>query len=50
VLAHWPNDRYLELAPRYWAATRGRLDADELKLPLGHLTVPPRPTEKTPTG
>jgi transposase len=50
VLAHWPNDRYLELAPRYWAETRSRLDADELKLPLGHLTVPPPPTEKTPTG
>jgi hypothetical protein len=22
VLAHWPRDRYLELAPEYWAATR----------------------------
>ena len=22
VLAHWPRDRYLELAPKYWATTR----------------------------
>lgn len=21
VLAHWPNDRYIELVPKYWAAT-----------------------------
>jgi hypothetical protein len=26
VLAHWPRDRYLELAPKYWASTRARLD------------------------
>jgi len=47
VLVHWPKDRYLELAPRYWAATRARLDAEELKLPLGHLTVP-EPTAQKP--
>ena len=41
VLAHWPRDRYLELAPRYWAETRARLDARELEAELGFLTVPP---------
>jgi transposase len=46
VLAHWPRDRYLELAPRCWAATRARLDERELELPLGDLTVPPPPEEQ----
>ena len=41
VLPYWPRDRYLELAPKYWAATRARLDQRELELPLGHVTVPP---------
>jgi transposase len=41
VLAHWPNDRYLELAPRYWAGARARLDASELAREIGPLTVPP---------
>lgn len=41
VLAHWPRDRYLELAPKYWAATRARLDAAELAVEIGGLTVPP---------
>ena len=40
VLPHWPKDRNLELAPKYWAATRARLDARELQLELGPLTVP----------
>ncbi len=41
VLAHWPRDRYLELAPRYWAQTRARLDPAELAIEIGPLTVPP---------
>lgn len=41
VLAHWPRDRYLELAPKYWAQTRARLDARELAAEVGPLTVPP---------
>jgi transposase len=41
VLAHWPRDRYLELAPKYWAQTRARLDAAELAAEIGPLTVPP---------
>jgi len=40
VLPHWPRERYLELAPRYWNRTRARLDARELELALGPLTVP----------
>ena len=41
VLAHWPRDRYLELAPKYWAQTKARLDPAELAAEVGPLTVPP---------
>jgi hypothetical protein len=41
VLGEWPRDRYLELAPKYWAATRARLDPAELACEVGFLTVPP---------
>ena len=41
VVPYWPRDRYLELAPRYWLATRARLDAAELEQPIGHVAVPP---------
>jgi transposase len=41
VLGYWPRDRYLELAPKYWAATRARLDPEELRAEVGPLTVPP---------
>ena len=40
VLPHWPRGRYLELAPKYWRATRARLDAAQLEAELGPLTVP----------
>lgn len=40
VLPHWPRERYLELAPRYWSATRARLDPKELDQELGPLKVP----------
>jgi transposase len=50
ILVHWPRDRYLELAPRYWAATRARLNAGELKLPLGSLTVPDAPAKQAAAG
>jgi transposase len=43
VLPHWPKDRYLELAPLNFAATRARLDAKELAAELGPLTVPTTP-------
>jgi hypothetical protein len=46
IVPYWPRDRYLELAPKYWAATRARLDATELERPIGRVTVPPRPAEQ----
>jgi transposase len=46
VMPYWPRDRYLELSPKYWAATRARLDPKELELPLGHITVPPSAAEQ----
>jgi len=51
LLAQWPRDRHLELAPKYWAATRARLDQDQLRAPVGLVTVPPRPTpEQAPSS
>lgn len=41
VLPYWPHDRYLELAPKYWRATRGRLRPDELAGPLTGFEIPP---------
>jgi transposase len=40
VVPHWPRGRYLELAPRYWLATRARLDVTQLERELGPLDVP----------
>jgi len=50
VLPHWPRDRYLELAPRYWLATRARLDPGQLELELGPLDVPPPPSSEQPAA
>ena len=50
VLPHWPAGRYLELAPKYWLATRARLDPAQLAAHLGPLDVPPpsdSPAEQT---
>lgn len=41
VVPHWPRERYLELAPKYWRATRARLVSAELDAELGDLSVPP---------
>jgi hypothetical protein len=41
VLPHWPRERFLDLAPKYWPATRAMLDPVELKAELGPLTIPP---------
>jgi len=41
VMPHWPRDRFLELAPAYWANTRARLDPTEIEAELGFITVPP---------
>ena len=43
VVPHWPHDRYLELAPRYWRITRARLDRKELDREVGWLTIPELP-------
>jgi hypothetical protein len=42
VLPYWPRDRYLELAPKYWRATRGRLKREELATPISAFEVPPQ--------
>jgi transposase len=40
VLPFWPRDRYLELAPKFWAQTRATLDAAQLARPVGVIDVP----------
>lgn len=50
VLPHWPREHYLELAPKYWAQTRARLDPKQLTKPLGTLDVPlPLPAQEQTT-
>ncbi|MDP2273799.1 MAG: IS66 family transposase [Archangium sp.] len=41
VLPQWPKDRYIELAPMFFKATRARLDPKQLEAEIGWLTVPP---------
>ena len=41
VLPYWPKHRYIELAPKYWQATRGNLNPVELEADLCSFTVPP---------
>lgn len=45
LLPQWPKERYLELAPKYWRATRARLDdqAQLFELEMGWLKVPEPP-------
>ena len=52
VLPYWPRDRFIELAPKYWRATRARFIERELALPVGHIAVPPAlaPEEKSTAG
>jgi transposase len=40
VLPHWPRDRFLELAPKFWTATRARICADQLAKEVGVIDVP----------
>jgi hypothetical protein len=49
VLPYWPRNRYLELAPKYWARTRATLDEREIELAVGHVTVPPPPAQQQPS-
>lgn len=44
VLPYWPRERYLELAPKHWTATRQKLDKLELDTPISSFTIPPPPT------
>jgi transposase len=46
VMPYWPRERYLELAPAFWAHTRARLSPSELAAEVGHITVPP-PSDST---
>jgi len=47
ALGHWPRERYIELAPKYWLATRSALDPAQLAAEIGILTIPPaRPTKQ----
>jgi hypothetical protein len=41
VLPYWPSDRYLELAPKHWRATRARLNPAELDKPISAFEIPP---------
>jgi transposase len=43
------GDRYLDLAPKYWAATRARISERELNIEVGDITVLPplTPPEQT---
>lgn len=50
VVAQWPRDRFLDLAPKNWAATRARLVEAELAMPVGPLTIPPPPEEQAAPG
>lgn len=43
LLPFWPRERYLELAPKYWAATRARIPPAQLDVEIGDITVPPPP-------
>lgn len=40
VLPFWPKERFLELAPKNWSATRAKIDPEELDSPLAAFTIP----------
>lgn len=41
VLPYWPRERYLELAPKFWTATRAGIDSIQLGHEVGVIDVPP---------
>ena len=41
VLPYWPASRYLELAPKYWLATRAKLNPLELGTWISAFEIPP---------
>lgn len=48
IIPHWPRHRFIELAPLYWAHTRGQLDAAQVQAELGPLAIPSPPPEPLP--
>ncbi|MBE7451104.1 MAG: transposase domain-containing protein [Kofleriaceae bacterium] len=48
VLPSWPRERYLELAPQRWRATRARLDPADLERPIARIAV--RPWRRPPAA
>ncbi len=40
VLPSWPRERFLELAPKYWTATRATLNPAQLDAEVGDIDVP----------
>jgi transposase len=40
LIPQWPRDRYIELAPANWVATRAKLVPAELAAPLAFFTIP----------
>lgn len=50
VLPYWPRDRYLELSPKHWLATRARLRPEELAAALSAFEVPPVKPASPPAG
>ena len=50
AMPHWPRDRYLELAPKFWRETRARLSPKQLADEVGALDVPPPSTPQEPTA
>ena len=40
MLPYWPRERYLELSPKHWTATRARLRPEELAAALSAFEVP----------
>jgi len=50
ILPYWPRDRYIELAPRYWRATRARLSPHEPARDLGPITAAPPPPKEQPSS
>jgi hypothetical protein len=41
LLPQWPEDRYLELTPKYWRQTHPRLDQAQLENEVAWFTIPP---------
>jgi hypothetical protein len=40
LVPQWPRERFIELAPKHWAATRARIDSAQLDLQVGFIDVP----------